>query len=141
MIRLGFTDYIPKGRLERFNKKSIFLKNVREVIREANILKDNNEYTYTKLKKIFPQPKWRYDPFELIRMTILIKPKDYVVIQDILEEHTGHLWEFDIFMNMLIQKFIREYIDKSKKEDNTIVKKFNKRFSKHYGNIMGSWRD
>lgn len=140
-MKLGFSEYIPKGRLERFNKKSIFLKNVREVIREANILKDNDEYTYEKLKKIFPQSKWRYDPFELIRMTILLNPKDYVVIQDILEEHTGHLWEFDIFMNMLIQKFIEEYTDKIKEGDNKMVKEFNKRFSKYYGNIMGSWKE
>lgn len=140
-MRLGYSEYIPKGKLERFNKKSIFLNNVREVIREANILKDNNNFSYSKLKKIFPQRKWTYNPFEQIRMTLLVDPRDYVVIQDILEENTGHLWEFDKFLKMLIGRFIKEGDSIIKVEDNKKLKQFEKKFSKYYDNIMGSWKD
>lgn len=140
-MKLGYSEYIPKGKLERFNKKSIFLKNVREVIREANILKDNGTFSYSKLKKIFPQRKWRYDPFEEIRVTVLINPKDYVLVQDILEETTGHLWEFDKFLKMLIYKFIKEEESIKRKESFKNLYKFESKFNKYYSNIMGSWKE
>lgn len=140
-MKISHTEYLPKGKLERFNKNSVFLRNVREVIREAHILKDKDEYSYEKLKKIFPQAKWTYNPFEKIRMTLLLSPQDYVVIQDILEEQTGQLWEFDKFMLVLIQRFIREYKDKQRRENKRILKRFEHRFKKYYGNIMGSWKE
>lgn len=140
-MKISFTEYIPKGKLERFNKNTIFLKNVREVIREANILKDNGTFTNEKLKSIFPQKKWKYNPFEKIRVTALIDPKEYVLIQDILEESTGHLWEFDKFIKMLIGRFVKDGENIKVVKNNKNLKKFENRFSKYYTNIMRSWKD
>lgn len=140
-MKLGFSEYLPKGRLERFNKAGIFLKNVREVIRESHLLLQEGEFTKEKLKKIFPQSKWTYNPFQPIRVTALIDPKDYVVIMDILEERTGKVWEFDKVIRMLIKKFIEEYNEKPLIEDKRNLKKFEKRFKKYYINIMTSWKE
>lgn len=140
-MKISYTEYIPKGKLERFNKNTIFLKNVREVIREANIQKNNGTFTKENLKKIFPQAKWRYNPFEQIRVTALIDPIDYVLVQDILEENTGHLWEFDKFIKMLIGEFIKGRENIKRIENNKRLKKFERIFSKYYDNIMGSWNE
>lgn len=140
MIRISKSNYIAEGQLERFNRMDIFLYNVREVIRESLILKKDGKFTKEKLKKIFPQSKWRYNPFQPIRLTLKIDPEDYVIIQDILEEKTGHMWEMDKFLKLLIHKFIQEE-DKPKRKDNRIIKKFEDRFKKYYKNIMESWNE
>jgi hypothetical protein len=140
-MKLGYSEYIPKGRLERFNKNSVFLKNVREVIREALIMKEKGILTLKKLKKIFPQRKWKYDPFKNIRLTVFIKPEEYVIIQDILEEHTGKLWTMDKFLRYLIIKFIKEYENKPMKEDEKNLIKSKVLFEKYFKNIMGSWKE
>jgi hypothetical protein len=140
-MKIGFTEYIPKGRLERFNKPGIFLKNVREVIREAHLLVQEDKFTKEKLKKLYPQSKWRYNPFQLIRATCLVDPKDYVTIMDILEERTGKIWEFDKVILMLIKKYIKENDESTLIEDKKNLKKFEKRFKKYYGSIMSSWKE
>jgi hypothetical protein len=140
-MKISFTTYIPKGRLERFNKPGAFLKNVREVIREAHLLAQKQKVTKEDLKKIFPQSNWKYNPFQLIRATCLIDPKDYVKIIDILEERTGKIWELDKVILMLIKKYIDEYDEKPLVEDKTNLEKFESMFKKYYKNIMHSWKD
>jgi len=141
MIKIGHSTYLPKGRLERFNKAGIFLKNVREVIRKAHLLVQEDRFTKKKLEKLYPQSRWRYNPFQLIRATCLVNPKDYVTIMDILEERTGKIWEFDKVILMLIKRFIEEYDEKPLIEDKKNLKKFEKRFKKYYENTMSSWRE
>jgi len=140
-MKISNTNYLAKGRLERFNKKGIFLYNVREVIRKSHLLDEKGEYSYKKFREMIPHKNWRYDPFEYIRITALINPKDYVIIQDILEEETDKLWEFDKFIKALIKKFIQRHTIKSTKQDTRDLKKFEIRFKKYYRNIMGSWRE
>jgi hypothetical protein len=141
MVKIGFTTYLAKGKLERFNKTNTFVKNVREVIRGSHILLQEDKFTKEKLKKLYPQIKWKYNPFELVRATCLIDPKDYVIIMDILEERTGKIWELDKVILMLIKRFIEEYDEKPLIEDKKNLKKFEKVFKKYYKNIMGSWKE
>jgi hypothetical protein len=141
MIQISHTEYIAKGQLERFNRMNKFLYNVREVIRTSLLLREEGKFTKEKLvKKIFPQTNWNYDPFQPIRLTVVIEPEDYVIIQDILEEKTGHMWEMDKFLKLLIHKFIQE-ADKPIKRHNGNIKKFEERFKKFYKNIMESWNE
>jgi len=141
MIKISYATYIALGKLERFNKKSKFLWRVREVIRRSILLKEKGKFTEQKLRNIFPQYSWRYDPFQPIRLTVIIKPEEYVVIQDILEEQSGHVWEMDKFLKLLIYKFIQEYDKKSVIEDRTKLNKFENIFKKYYENIMSCWKD
>jgi hypothetical protein len=63
----------------------------------------------------------------------------WIILQDILENQTGTVWEFDKFINFLCWSFIKRHDPLKPKYNKKVVDKFNKRFNKYYSNIMKSW--
>lgn len=161
MPKIGNSMYIAKGQLEKFNrspKKSSYLKNINEILLTGLFLLQDGKYSKKILGKKYSYRRWvkKYDIKQKIRVTAEIEPEQYVLIQSILEEITGELWPFDKFINFMCNWFIFTYqnpkniktilpftkTNYNKRFENIkIVKRFNKRFSRFYKDIMGSWGD
>lgn len=141
MPKIGNSDYVSKGYLNRLNRNNQqFLSNLYEVLKTSLEL-DKNE-----IKQKFENRPWMLkinSEKDLIISTILDK-EIYLKLQKILVNKTGRFWQMDEFIEILIFLFI--YNEEKKTKKMPLVKrhkgmtylemKIKQRFGKYFNNLL-----
>lgn len=149
-------SYYTKKEIERLNVtpgRGRLTPSIVEILREVVILNENGLYNKETMMKKFKFSPWvmNYKPDETLFIKGEIMPKDYVLLQTILKEFTGHYIPMDKFLDFLIKWFLYAYdlrdnikeLEKKKFpfyiKDKNLKKRrlrlFNFRFKKYYKNI------